>query len=120
MESKEKNLAMEIYYGLKNEEYGMGEANKIFGSKVKCSREGGLKVRMDEVNNQMKNYIKKGKVGQINKPFRIEDKIVILKVDEYREKELSQEIEKLIIKEMLDKFINIGIGDVCALLCDEE
>ena len=56
---------MEIYYGLKNEEYGMGEANKIFGSKV-MSREGGLKVRMDEVNNQMKNYIKKGKVGQIN------------------------------------------------------
>ena len=42
---------------------------------------------------------------------RIEDKIVILKVDEYREKELSQEIEKLIIKEMLDKFINIGIGE---------
>ena len=113
----EKGIAFEIYYGLKEKEYSIDQTNELFGEKVKCTKGGGLSIKLDEAKEVMRKYIKSSKVGEITKPFRVDDRIVILEVLEYKEQELNKEIENKIIKDLLEKFIAVGIEQISDYLC---
>ena len=114
---EDKGIAMEMYFALKEREYTIDKVDMIFGEKVKCTKKGGIFVRLDEAKLGMRRYIKKGKIGEISKPFRIEDRIVILEVLEYVERELNEEITYKIVKDLLDRFISVGVEEVSEYLC---
>lgn len=113
---EDKGIAMEMYYALKEGEYSIEESGEVFGNKVKCTK-GGIFVRLDETKIMMRNFIKRGTIGEITKPFRVEDRIVILEVLEYNESELNEEISNKIVKELLERFISVGIEEISDYLC---
>ena len=117
---EDKEMANEIYCGVNEGEYDIEEADKIFAKKVKCTKGGGVYVRMNEVKPQMRAYINQSTVGKISNPIRVENRIAIIEVKEYQEKKLDKSVEEQIIKETLDKFLEYGVGEICDYLITKD
>ncbi|MDH3003916.1 MAG: peptidylprolyl isomerase [Flavobacteriia bacterium] len=88
-------------YKIKKEIENVGDFNKkaiIYSDDIKSSRNGGLikGLNFDLINNDLKKVISSLKEGELSKPFEIESKFILLKLEKIRGKEFD--IRLILIK----------------------
>ena len=60
------------------------------------------------------------KIGIPCKPLKIEDKLIIMQVDDIETSKLDSELEERLLKDILNEFIVHGVDEICSYVYEKE
>ena len=117
---KYKGIATEVYYALKGEEYGFAEAALKFRNLIINAQDKGIWMTISEMKPALKWAVQNAKVGVPSKPLKIENRLVIIQVDEIIASKLDTELEERLLRDILNDFISHGVEEICSYINEKE
>ena len=110
-------LSSEIYHRIKNNEITFKEACMIHGTEQdRLNRGRPLSQSMNKVNPSIRGRLNSMKPGQLSKPFKIPDWLIITELLDLKTSILDETVEKVLIKERLVSFLKFAAIKVTSTL----
>ena len=98
--------AKEFYLQISESEKTFAEIASKFSSGHEKNSQGVLgPVQMNRIHPLLQEKIKEYKNGKVSMPFRLENKWLLIRVENFQESKLNQQIEKEIFMQLLEESI---------------
>ena len=116
---EKKRLMSEIYFAIKNGEYNINKACKLYSKDVKGTAEKAMTIKIGDMKPAMKYHVTSAKLNRITSPFESENRIIILEVLKYNRSALTNDVMEELIKQNFDEFLGYGVEQIIKCLCGD-